>query len=218
MIDAERMLGSLVRNALGGGRRRGRRRRSILGVGRGTLGLGALGVAIAAFEHLAQSKSTPGGQAATSAPLPPLPVPPAAAPGGGAEVLPPLPVATPESPGGAGEALLLVRAMIAAANADHEVDAEESRRILEALDESGASDEERRFVLAELESPLGLAELAAEARTPELARQVYLASRMAVRVDTGAESNYLARLAARLGLDEGRVRELESLIAAEEPA
>jgi uncharacterized membrane protein YebE (DUF533 family) len=202
MLDAERMLGSLVRNALGGGGRR-RRRRSMFGVNRGALGLGALGVAIAAYEHLTQAK--PAASAGGAAPLPPLPVPLDETPD-----LPPLPVAG----SGGSEALLMVRAMIAAANADYAVDETERDRILEALDGSGASDEERRFVLAELEAPLDLATLAGQVTSPDLARQVYAASRMAIDVDSPAERNYLARLAGRLGLTEDQVAALEAMVGA----
>jgi uncharacterized membrane protein YebE (DUF533 family) len=79
------------------------------------------------------------------------------------------------------------------------------------LDESGASDEERRFVIEELQTPLGLAALAEAAASPELARQVYVASWMAIDVDTEAESNYLDRLARCLGLETTVARDLETL-------
>jgi uncharacterized membrane protein YebE (DUF533 family) len=171
-------------------------------------------VAIAAFEHLTRER--PGAAAGEPSPLPPLPVPPAEHPAASSEVvLPPLP-STPESEpgtaiGSSADALLLVRAMIAAANADHRVDDTERQRILQALDESGASDEERRFVVEELQTPLGLAALAEAAASPELARQVYVASWMAIDVDTEAESNYLDRLARCLGLETTVVRDLETL-------
>ena len=70
MIDAERMLGSLVRSAMSGDKRRGRKRRrrrggghlgaSLLGgAGKGALAMGALGVAMAAFEHLELIREDP---------------------------------------------------------------------------------------------------------------------------------------------------------------
>lgn len=240
MIDAERMLGSLVRNAMGGRKRgRGRRRRSTSSMlGRGAksgLALGALGVAFGVFEQLTKQQEGAGGGVASSvapagatlppvpeassgsAPLPPLPT--ASGASGGETPLPPLP--TDAAPGaassGAGqdEAMLLVRAMIAAANADHEVDDDERGRIVQSLDESGLGEQERRFVLAELESPMELSELASKATTPDLAGQVYLASLMAIEVDTRAEEKYLERLASKLGLDEARVAELEALVGEE---
>lgn len=222
MIDAERMLGSLVRSAMGGGRRRGRRRRRRSWMGsaaKGALGLGALGVAVAAFEHFSKqsgsaSKFTGGTPAA-----PPGGAPPPPPPGPRAASAPPPPppgaVASPAAAGAGGreEATLLVRAMIAAANADHELDEEERRRILEALEEADASEEDKAFLRGELENPIGLAALAAEATTPELASQVYLASCLAIEVDTRAERAYLDRLAERLGLAPERAAELESMTA-----
>ena len=219
MIDAERMLGTLVRNALsegtglgrGGGRGRKRKRRgSILGpAGKGALAMGALGVAFGAWEHFSQkqARSVPAG----AGPGQPLPPPPADLP-----PLPPLPNAAAEPPpdaaGGDDEALLLVRAMIAAANADHELDDDERARILKALDEAEAGEEERAFLLAELESPIDLASLAERAATPELASQVYLASCLAIEIDSRAERNYLDRLARRLGLTLEQAAELEGQI------
>lgn len=244
MIDAERMLGSLVRSAMsgGGGRyrggRKGKRRKrrggSMLGTaGKGALAMGALGVAMAAFEHFTQtgdqgSKFT--GSSPTPSPPPPppqshaAPPPPPPPPPGGqvaASAPPPLPPTPPAAEaaetGGPktdpDEAILLVRAMIAAANADHAVDEEEKSRILQALDASGLGDEERQFLLAELGAPAGISELGAKATSPELARQVYLASAMAIEVDSDAERAYLARLASALGLDAATVAELEDMLA-----
>jgi uncharacterized membrane protein YebE (DUF533 family) len=220
LIDTERMLGSLVRNAIGGGRRGRRRRRgsSFLGLRKSALGLGALGVAIAAFEHFTQQKTAdvpPGLSSPPPVPLPPLPGPPVSrvhAAGVGTLVPPPPPGSTEDRD----EALLLVHAMIAAANADHRIDDEERRRILEAMHESGVGAEEREFLLGEFENPMDLATLASHAAEPDLARRVYLASLMAIDVDTPAEANYLARLAERLGLDHEQVQELESILEGEQ--
>ena len=54
--------------------------------------------------------------------------------------------------------------------------------------------------------PWDLGRVADAASTPELAREIYLASLMAIEVDSAAEKNYVARLAARMGLDEAAVR------------
>ena len=238
MIDAERMLGSLVRNAMAGGgkRRKKKRRRSrgglLAGGSRAALGMGALGVAIAAFEHFSKqqpagSQFTGGAPAPSPTPaasnLPPLPGSPPVS----KTPLPPLPTtsgaAVEEASGVPGpaagvdestsaEALLLVRAMIAAANADHHLDEDERAQILSALDESGLSDEDRDYLLGEMESPVSLRTLAERADTPDLRRQVYLASLMAIEVDSDVERNYLKRLAAALRLDEAQVGELERLL------
>jgi hypothetical protein len=202
--------------------------------------MGALGVAIAAFEHFTNQEKTSaafaGAKPATpQPPLPPLPplpdassaspsLPPPPPPGSAA--MPPTPSpginldeqsaeATQDSATTqerSGESLLMVRAMIAAANADHEVDEEERNRILDALDSSDLGAEERQFLLTEIESPIPITALAAEAATPDLARQVYLASLMVIEIDTAAERAYLARLARELRLSAVEVEELEEML------
>ena len=93
---------------------------------------------------------------------------------------------------------LLLRAMINAAKADGQIDGNEMNKILSKLDEAGADQEAKDFVLAEMRRPLDLDSLVAGARTPGLAAAVYAASTMAIQVDTPAEQNYLAQLASRL--------------------
>ncbi len=201
------------------------------------MALGALGVAIGAFEHFAQKQ---GGAATAGAspapaqpPLPPVPTLPGTdTPAAAQPPLPPLPPLPPipvsdspapdppsqaSTPAGsaADEALLMVRAMIAAAHADHELDEDEGGRILVALEGAEAGEEEKAFVLRELEDPIDMTTLAAQATTPELANQVYLASLMAIEVDTQAERNYLDRLARRLGIEPEQARELEVMAGGE---
>jgi uncharacterized membrane protein YebE (DUF533 family) len=95
---------------------------------------------------------------------------------------------------------LLLRAMINAAKADGQIDGSEMNQILSKLDEAGADQEAKDFVLAEMRRPLDLDGLVAGARTPGLAAAVYAASTMAIKVDTPAEQNYLTQLATRLGI------------------
>jgi uncharacterized membrane protein YebE (DUF533 family) len=107
----------------------------------------------------------------------------------------------------------MIQAMIAAANADYELDAEERERIVRTMEEAGLDDGEKKVLLAELERPLDLATLVAKATTPALRRDVYLASEMAISSDTKAEQNYLARLARQLGLSDEQVQELKKILA-----
>jgi uncharacterized membrane protein YebE (DUF533 family) len=95
---------------------------------------------------------------------------------------------------------LILRAMINAAKADGQIDGTEMNNILSKLDEAGAGQEAKDFVLAEMRRPLDLDGLIAGVRTPGLAAAVYAASTMAIKVDTPAEQNYLAQLASRLGI------------------
>ena len=106
------------------------------------------------------------------------------------------------------QALLLIRAMIAAANADGEITPDEHRHILDTLDEAGAGAEERRIVEQELDRPQPLDSLLQSVKDQQTAEQVYLASRMAVNEQSEAERSYLQYLASRLKLDPQRVQQM----------
>lgn len=101
---------------------------------------------------------------------------------------------------GDARAELLLRAMINAAKADGQIDGTEMNNILGKLDEAGAGQDAKDFVLAEMRRPLDLDGLVASASTPDLAAAVYAASVMAIKIDTPAEENYLSQLATRLNL------------------
>ena len=106
------------------------------------------------------------------------------------------------------QALLLIREMIAAANADGEITPDERRHILDTLDEAGAGAEERRIVEQELDRPQPLESLLQSVKDQQTAEQVYLASRMAVNEQSEAERSYLQYLASRLKLDPQRVQQM----------
>ncbi|MBP2298095.1 tellurite resistance TerB family protein [Azospirillum picis] len=122
------------------------------------------------------------------------------------------PVPDPGADLGEAKALLLIRAMIAAANADGRISPEEQGRILASLDAAQADPEDRRIVEAELRSPRPMDEIVREVRDPDTAEQVYLASELAVRGGGEVDRQYLAYLAARLGLPEERRRDLDSMV------
>jgi uncharacterized membrane protein YebE (DUF533 family) len=100
---------------------------------------------------------------------------------------------------------LVLRAMIAAAKADGQVDPTEMNRILGQLKPDEVSESERRFVLDELHKPLDVAEIARDVNTPAQAAEVYAASLLAIDIDTDGEREYLRSLAAALRLDPGVV-------------
>lgn len=118
---------------------------------------------------------------------------------------------TPEPQIGDQKALLLVRAMVAAANADGEIDQQERGRILKALADAGAGDDDRRILERELDRPASMDDIVAGARDPETAEQVYLASELAIEPDGRAEQSYLRYLADRLNLPQDRVEELRRI-------
>ena len=110
------------------------------------------------------------------------------------------------------KALLLIRAMIAAANADGQITAVERQRILGKLDEAGADADDRRIVEQELQQPRSIDALLRDVIDPETAEQVYLASEMAIDAGSPAEKTYLQYLAARLNLPADRVQELNRIV------
>lgn len=111
---------------------------------------------------------------------------------------------TPVSVAAENNAKLMIKAMIQAAKADGEIDPEERAKIMDQLGD--APQEEVDFVKEQLEAPVDVAALAAEAGDNAKA-QVYSTSLMAIRVDNEQEANYLRRLATALGLsDEARDR------------
>lgn len=215
MINPERLLGGLLKQSLRGGRRR--KKKSGLGgllggATTGVVGLGALGVAIAAFEHFTQKKTpagsgpppmqTPSGGQRT-APPPPPPSPPASARPGSVPSPPPRKEGISEE-----RAKLLIKAMVAAANADGEIDEKEKRAIMSQLEDSGASQEEQELVQRTLASPPSIDSVLARVDSPELANQIYAVSLAAIEVDTEAERDYLAYLKKRLNLDAAVVDKL----------
>lgn len=214
MIDTNKLLGGLLGNAMG---------KDKLGSGMGgkaAVGMGILGVAMAAAEHFMGQKSTQDpqpphyppnsyGQQGRHAP-PPLPpqAPPqtSPAPPSGAQapsMAPPPPPSASASEQDTGT--LLIRAMIAAAHADGVLDAEEMQRILGRLQALDLSAEEQSFLLREMQQPKTPEDLASAVGTPELARQVYAVSLLAVDVDTPEEEAYMLRLQQLLGLDHDAV-------------
>jgi uncharacterized membrane protein YebE (DUF533 family) len=103
------------------------------------------------------------------------------------------------------DAVLLIRAMIAAANADGVIDAQERGRILDKLKSVDLSQEEHQFIVHELLEPKPVQEIIDAVDRDELARQVYVASMLAITIDTAAEKTYLEDLAEGLGLDAAAV-------------
>ncbi len=204
MFNAEKLLGGLLQS--------GTRNKGNLGnLVSGGVGMGLLGVAMGAAEHFMKTAQTAQPVTGTPAPPPPgaAPPPPPGAtppPAPGAPP-PPAPGASsvpPPPPGGsaaAPDAVLLIRAMIAAANADGVIDETERSRILEKLKAVQLTEEEHSFIVHELLSPGDLESIVGQVETPETARQVYAVSLMAIDVDTAAERDYLAALAQRMGLD-----------------
>ena len=112
---------------------------------------------------------------------------------------------------------LALRAMIAAAKADGQIDQAEMDRILGHLKVDEVTEAERRFVLEEIRKPLDPAELAKDVRNPAQAAEVYAASLLAIDIDSEAEREYLRELASALRLDSGVVTFLHQTTGAPTP-
>jgi uncharacterized membrane protein YebE (DUF533 family) len=102
----------------------------------------------------------------------------------------------------------LVRAMIAAAKADGQIDAAEKAAIFSKLETMPLSPSEKAFVFDELASPLDINAVVARADTPEHATEIYAASLVAMVSDTPSERAYLEALAHKLQLAPGLVAEI----------
>lgn len=196
MFNPEQLLGQLLQTGLsqglGRGRRRGGKGSLLGGVSTGAkvkIGMGLLGVAMAAYEHYTRQNESLG--AAPSGPAP-TPQPLAALPKG----------SIPST-----DATLLVQAMVAAAAADGVVDDAERAQMLKRADDAGFDEETKRFLELELDQPKSLAVIAASARGG-LATDLYAASCAAITADTDAERVYLETLAKRLGLTDDACAEI----------
>jgi uncharacterized membrane protein YebE (DUF533 family) len=219
MFNAEKLLGGLL---MGGSRRRG-------GLGSlvsGGAALGLVGIAMEAVEHyMDQSKASGSGQE------PPVPPPghvvsspkPPPSPGSTPSVPPPppggatTPSAVTEVNGAEGDpnVVLLIRAMIAAANADGVIDPDERARILGKLETMNLSGQEHSFIVRELLAPIPMKEIVASVKTKETAKQVYTVSLLTIEIDTDAERTYINTLARELNLDKSDISEIHKKLGIE---
>ena len=108
------------------------------------------------------------------------------------------------------EALLMLRAMIAAAKADGAIDAEERSRIAAQLDDAGLSPAARDMVLADFDKPLTPAALAKLASDPMLAAQLYAAAVVGAGDIAAAERAWLDEFAGALKLDRAAAAAIEA--------
>ena len=108
------------------------------------------------------------------------------------------------------EALLMLRAMIAAAKADGAIDAEERSRIAAQLNDAGLSPAARDMVLADFDKPLTPAALAKLASDPMLAAQLYAAAVVGAGDIAATERDWLDEFAKALKLDHAAAAAIEA--------
>jgi len=172
------------------------------------LGGAVIAGALAAEKMRAQQPA-----AAGAPPLPPLPPLPSSEP---VPPLPPLPAAAPPEPQlPRGLVFAIVRTMISGALSDGEMHAEEKKLIEGRLGESGLTPDETKQIHKDLVFPPQPAELATMVATAEDRELLYRFGAVVVRTDGGAsaaETAWLERLGASLGLSAERRAALESEI------
>lgn len=110
-------------------------------------------------------------------------------------------------------ALMLIRAMIAAANADGHIDDEERKRIADRVSLAGLGDGAQDFLMSEIENPLSIDALVAAAQTDAQKVELYTASRLTIEPDSRAERGYLDLLAGRLKLPDALVDHVEATVS-----
>jgi uncharacterized membrane protein YebE (DUF533 family) len=103
---------------------------------------------------------------------------------------------------------LLVRAMISAAKADGQIDAQETQRIFGEMNTQHLSQAEKAFLMEEIGKPVDVDALVNQVRTPQDAIQVYAASAMAIDAQTPQDAQYLQTLAQKLRLDGALVSQI----------
>lgn len=118
-----------------------------------------------------------------------------------------------QAPGGA-DALsgVFVKAMVAATQADGVIDEDEQRNLAGRLDQLGISPADRRGLTEQLTMPVNLREILNAATSPEVGLQIYMASVLAIAVDTPAERNYLDGLARALKIDPALKAQVEQTL------
>jgi uncharacterized membrane protein YebE (DUF533 family) len=94
-----------------------------------------------------------------------------------------------------------IEAMVAAAAADGRIDPDEHEKLISSLSQAGVGDEAEAFLAQQLNNPRSIQELAGSVKSPQEAVQLYTAARIAVADNSPAEKQFLASLAAALGLD-----------------
>lgn len=224
MFDPEKLLGQMLGGSLGdafGGSRGRRKRSSVFGglgtAGKAQLGLGLLGIAMAAWEHY--------GQQNRAGPVPAgHPMPASAAPSSTLRPPPP-PASPPPSPATVKtralpvlderqqQVVLLIRTMIAAANADGHIDTAERDTILARARDGGLNEETLSWLDAEIARPQTLGQVISNGRS-DLSAELYAAAALAITIDTEAERNWLDALARGLNLDPAVRADLDARIAA----
>ena len=216
-MNIEDLIGSVVRGALGGKKKKHRGALGYLTGGRGSSSwingstlLAAAGVAWGLYETMQQKGTVAAPTGMPGSAPPPLPMgvmsPPAgASPASEQASAPAAPVGAPAAPP---EVLRVIRLTISAARADATLTPHEEASILAQARAAGIED----LVRGELQTPLPLAAVLEGTTDPKLKQDLYTLAFTIVRADeqvTSGERVYLAQLAHHLGIDPEVAAQLE---------
>lgn len=216
MFDAEKLLGTIMREVVGSGsggknkkKKHGNTLVNQLKSGSGLLT--AIGLGIGAYEIL-RSKSQPQNSTQTGMPsaMAPMPPIPGGSPQSAPQMPPPVPPplrsgTTPQPPAGLTTqdlARRMIQVMIAAAHADGTMDEQEEQAVLDRLKNENLSQEERMFLLTELHNPKSIKELTENINDPSTAKAIYMLAVSAVDMDTESERRWFDELAQQLKLSK----------------
>lgn len=109
--------------------------------------------------------------------------------------------------------VVLLRAMIAAAQADGHIDAAEKQVIMEKMGNQNFDAELLQFIRAEIENPPSVDTLAGLADSEATAAEMYLAARIVIDQSNADEKQWLESLQQSLKLQPELVSEMEKEIA-----
>jgi uncharacterized membrane protein YebE (DUF533 family) len=208
-MNIEQLLGTVLKGAVGGKKKKHRGAMRFLGGGRGsflnasTL-LAAVGVAWGMYESMQSSTVSTSGQGWGPGTSPTTPAPPPLP--AQAATAPPLPI-SPADPQVPAEIVRVIRLTVSAARADGTLSPAEEAAIVQHARSVGAE----QIVQAELQQPTPLPALLA-GTDPAVRDDLYILAYAIVRADesvSGAERIYLAQLAHQLGIDAATAARLE---------
>lgn len=104
----------------------------------------------------------------------------------------------------------LIKAMIASARADGQIDGDEQRRISDAIDKMNLDSQSRSELLNLFLQPIQIEDIVGNLETMEQKAEVYLASCLAIELDHQSEYVHLSHLAKAMELPPGFEQQLRA--------
>ena len=115
-----------------------------------------------------------------------------------------------EGPAAADRSMAILQAMIGAAKADGEIDADERGAIMQHVESCSLQSEAAELFMTEMQKPADAAAIATLSSSPEMGVELYLASLAVTGIGDEQDEKYLATLAENLNLQPELVDEIRS--------